>query len=78
MDAKDMVRRIEDLEYDIKILRSKLHTVEQLRVKETPMVPMIALGITICFMCHSEVKEIYKYCPDCGHRIDWRKREWQM
>lgn len=73
----DKDRYIADLEWDIQVLRNKLHTVERLRAKEMAITPILSIDIYLCVACYEELLREYKYCPGCGHKIEWRIDLWR-
>lgn len=58
---------IEELEQD---------TLQELVDKETPMKPLEDnyLGEFMC-ECGSPITKDYKYCPNCGQKLNWNKKE---
>lgn len=68
---------IRNLEWDLCVLRSKLHTVERLQVKEHALTPILSIDIYLCSTCYTELLNEYKYCPECGQKIDWRTNLWR-
>jgi Zn finger protein HypA/HybF involved in hydrogenase expression len=66
---------------DLEALDFSYNILQELVDKETPMKPKYISLLTnppkhkvVCSNCHGPYLErVFKFCPNCGHRIDWSK-----
>jgi len=58
------------------LARGWIDTLQELMDKETPMKPLEDnyLGEFMC-ECGSPITKDYKYCPNCGQKLNWNKKE---
>ncbi len=58
------------------LARDWIYTLQELVDKETPMKPLEDnyLGEFMC-ECGSPITKDYKYCPNCGQKLNWNKKE---